>query len=385
MPDGIDDLDGQALEIASKYLLDRWTLKQLSSKYHRSPATLHRRLTKWLDSGRFELTDTRTEESVPRVVGINDRLSDALSGRTHIWRAHVAVIDGVDDAYSENYLGPDDSAEAQRAFEAHDRLHLALGQVASSYFASRLRRGMTIGVSSGRGVGFLVMGLADIAEERPFLLRGYQSIRIESLCGGARVGAWAVPTVRALDADENVFQLSSMLGVPRSGVTYMRGWISGERRPDMERDASAGPPLDMALVGLEVLNTRHQFFLHHDQNVQLGAIAPYIETLKELQSGDDTLLDSVAGIAHHFFTTGQHEYQNRLVQAVDGINEEVLVVLPERIRTAAEVIMVAGGAQKLNALVDLLGGRCPDAPVDLDNLTLITDAWTAERVLERLA
>ena len=385
MPDGVDDLDGEALEIASKYLLDRWTLKQLASKYHRSPATLHRRLTKWLDSGRFELTDTRTEESVPRVVGINDRLSDALSGRAHIWRAHVAVIDGVDDAYSENYLGPDDSAEAQRAFEAHDRLHLALGQVASSYFASRLRRGMTIGVSSGRGVGFLVMGLADIAEERPFLLRGYQSIRIESLCGGARVGAWAVPTVRALDADENVFQLSAIFGVPRSGVTYMRGWISGERRPDMERDASAGPPLDMALVGLEVLNTRHQFFLHHDQNVQLGAIAPYIETLKELQSGDDTLLDSVAGIAHHFFTTGQHEYQNRLVQAVDGINEEVLVVLPERIRTAAEVIMVAGGAQKLNALVDLLGGRCPDAPVDLDNLTLITDAWTAERVLERLA
>ena len=385
MPDGIDDLDGQALEIASKYLLDRWTLKQLASKYHRSPATLHRRLTKWLDSGRFELTDTRTEESVPRVVGINDRLSDALSGRAHIWRAHVAVIDGVDDAYSENYLGPDDSAEAQRAFEAHDRLHLALGQVASSYFASRLRRGMTIGVSSGRGVGFLVMGLADIAEERPFLLRGYQSIRIESLCGGARVGAWAVPTVRALDADENVFQLSAILGVPRSSVTYMRGWISGERRLDMERDASAGPPLDMALVGLEVLNTRHQFFLHHDQNVQLGAIAPYIETLKELQSGDDTLLDSVAGIAHHFFTTGQHEYQDRLVQAVDGINEEVLVVLPERIRTAAEVIMVAGGAQKLNALVDLLGGRCPDAPVDLDNLTLITDAWTAERVLERLA
>ena len=385
MPDGIDDLDGQALEIASKYLLDRWTLKQLSSKYHRSPATLHRRLTKWLDSGRFELTDTRTEESVPRVVGINDRLSDALSGRTHIWRAHVAVIDGVDDAYSENYLGPDDSAEAQRAFEAHDRLHLALGQVASSYFASRLRRGMTIGVSSGRGVGFLVMGLADIAEERPFLLRGYQSIHIESLCGGARVGAWAVPTVRALDADENVFQLSAIFGVPRSGVTYMRGWISGERRPDMERDASAGPPLDMALVGLEVLNTRHQFFLHHDQNVQLGAIAPYIETLKELQSGDDTLLDSVAGIAHRFFATGQRRYPDSLLKAVDGINEEVLVVPPERIHTAAEVIMVAGGAQKLNALVDLLDGRCPGAPVDLDNLTLITDAWTAERVLERLA
>ena len=141
----------------------------------------------------------------------------------------------------------------------------------------------------------------------------------------------------------------------------------------------------MALVGLEVLNTRHQFFLHHDQNVQLGAIAPYIETLKELQSEDDTLLDSVAGIAHRFFATGQRRYPDSLLKAVDGINEEVLVVPPERIHTAAEVIMVAGGAQKLNALVDLLDGRCPGAPVDLDNLTLITDAWTAERVLERLA
>ena len=382
MPDGVDDLDGEALEIATRYLLDRWTLKQLAGRYHRSPATLHRRLSKWLDDGRFELADTRAEEATPRVAGVDEHLSDALSDRSDIWRAHVAVIEGAGDAYSEEYLGPDDGVDAQRAFEAHDRLHQALGQAASSYFASRLRRGMTIGVSSGRGVGFLVMGLAELAQERPSLLRGYQSIRIESLCGGARVGAWALPTVRALDADENVFQLSSILGVPRSGVTYMRGWISGEQQRDVEYPDC--PDLDMALVGLEVLNTRHQFFLHHDQNVQLGAIAPYIETLKELQSGDPTLLDSVAGIAHHLFTTGQREYPDRLLEAVDGINREVLVVPPERVRTADEVIMVAGGAQKLNALVDLLDGGCPGAPVDLENLTLVTDAWTAEQVLARL-
>ena len=382
MPDGVDDLDGESLEIATRYLLDRRTLKQLADRYHRSPATLHRRLAKWLDDRRFELVDTRAARTHPRVVGIDERLSDALSDRSDIWRAHVAVIEGAGDAYSEEYLGPDDGVDAQRAFEAHDRLHQALGQAASSYFASRLRRGMTIGVSSGRGVGFLIMGLADLAQERPSLLRGYRSIQIESLCGGARVGAWALPTVRALDADENVFQLSSILGVPRSGVTYMRGWISGEQRRDVEYSDS--PDLDMALVGLEVLNTRHQFFLHHDQNVQLGAIAPYIETLKELQSEDDALLDSVAGIAHHFFPTGDREHPASLLRAVEGINEEVLVVSPERIRTADEVIMVAGGAQKLKALVDLLDGRCPGAPVNLENLTLVTDAWTAEQVLERL-
>ena len=384
MPDGVDDLDGEALDIATRYLLDRWTLKQLAGTYHRSPATLHRRLAKWLDDGRFVLADTRAAQTSPRVVGIDERLSEALSGRTRIWRAQVAMVEGVGDAYSEDYLRPDGSVEANRAFEAHDRLHQALGQAASSYFATRLRRGMTIGVSSGRGVGFLIMGLAELAQERPSLLRGYRSIQIESLCGGARVGAWALPTVRALDADENVFQLSAILGVPRSGVTYMRGWISGERQREADREVSGGPPLDMVLVGLEVLNTRHQFFLHHDQNVQLGAIAPYIKTLKELQAEDDSLLDSVAGIAHHFFVTGQRKYPDRLLEAVDGINQEVLVVPPERVHTADEVIMVVGGAQKLNALVDLLDGRCPGAPVDLDNLTLVTDAWTAEQVLERL-
>ena len=118
--------------------------------------------------------------------------------------------------------------------------------------------------------------------------------------------------------------------------------------------------------------------------MQLGAIAPYIETIKELQTDDPTLLDSVAGIAHHFFVTGEREYPESLVKAVDGINEEVLVVPPQRIEAAAEVIMVTGGAQKVNALVELLEGRCADAPVELDNLTLFTDAWTAEQALERL-
>ena len=172
MPDGVDDLDGEALEIATRYLLDRWTLKQLADRYHRSPATLHRRLAKWLDDSRFELVDTRASQTSPRVVGIDERLSEALSDRTRIWRANVAVVEGAGDAYSEDYLGPDDGVDAQRAFEAHDRLHEAVGQATSSYFATRLRRGMTIGVSSGRGVGFLVMGLAELAQDRPFPAQG---------------------------------------------------------------------------------------------------------------------------------------------------------------------------------------------------------------------
>ena len=261
------DFDQEALEIAKKYLLERWTLKELAAEYYRSPATLHRRLTGWLDQNRFDLVDNLDDRSAARVVDVDDQLGEQLAARTKIWRAQVASISGAEEAETEGYLQPDGTPEAQRAFEAHDRLHEALGSVAAAHLATRLQRNMTIGVASGRGVGFAVMKLAEIGSEKPSWVRGYESVRIESLCGGARVGAWALPTVRALDADENVFQLSSILNVPRRNLTYMRGWISGDDMSPTTADDSPKNALELALVGLEVLNTRHQFFPHHDQNV----------------------------------------------------------------------------------------------------------------------
>ena len=73
--------------------------------------------------------------------------------------------------------------------------------------------------------------------------------------------------------------------------------------------------------------------------------------------------------------------RKKLLAVAQGINEAILAVPPERIKTAGEMVMVAGGAQKVNALVELLTGRCLDAPVDLDNLTLVTDAWMAQQVI----
>ncbi len=380
-----DDLSAQALDITKKYLLHRSTLKELAAEYHRSPATMHRRLTKWLDEGRFELVDTTDVQSTPRVLGIDDDLSEELTARTKVWRAHVGTIEDVEAAYSEDYLKPDWTVEARRAFEAHDGLHEALGAVAAEYLVTRLQRRMTIGVASGRGVGFTVMRLADLAKDRPSLLRGYESVRIESLFGGALVGAWATPTARALDADENAFQLSTILNIPRTNVSYMRGWLSGEPTETRAQGRDFQKPLDMVIVGLGVLNSRHQFYVHHDQNVQLGAIAGYIETLKALQAEDGSLLDSVAGVGHYLFPVGRKGiYPAELLVAVEGINDALLAVPEERIKTAWEMLLIAGGAQKVSVLVELLTGQCPDAPVDLDNVTIVTDAWTAKQVLKRV-
>jgi hypothetical protein len=71
-----DDLNAEALDITKKYLLGCSTLKELAVEYHRSAATLHRRLTKWLDEGRFDLVDTAGVQSSPRVLGINNSLSE---------------------------------------------------------------------------------------------------------------------------------------------------------------------------------------------------------------------------------------------------------------------------------------------------------------------
>jgi len=53
------------------------------------------------------------------------------------------------------------------------------------------------------------------------------------------------------------------------------------------------------------------------------------------------------------------------------------------LESAEEVILVAGGAQKEEALYHFVMGNCRDAPIDPARVTLITDSWTADRILER--
>lgn len=252
---------------------------------------------------RFELVDTTDVQSSPRVVGIDEGLSEELTARTKIWRSHVGIIEGVDGAYSGDHLMPDSTAEAQRSYRAHDRLHEALGEVAAGYLVTRLQRRMTVGLASGRGVGFAVMRLADIAQERPSLVRGYESGHIESLFGRSLVGAWATPIARALDADENEFQLSTALNIPQTKILYMRGWLSGAPADFRSRCRSNERPLNLAIV-VGVSNSWHQFYTPHDQNVQLGAVAGYIEILKSLQPDLSGLLDSVAGVGSLRFPGG---------------------------------------------------------------------------------
>lgn len=379
-----DNLERDALEIARSHLLKGMPFAAIANdKRYTTASTIHRRLKRWLAADRFELTDKQASQSAARVLDVDSQLETRLVEGTKLWQARVVRISGVEDACSEKYLGDPNDRDTQIAYRAGDDLHHALGEVAAEFILGRLQRNSRIAVASGRGVGFTIMKLAELAQRMPARFRGFDSVDLFSLCGGTRVGAWVVSTSRDLDADENVFSLAGILKVPGNQVTYMGGWIS--KQPSLTPStAQFQRNLDLALVGLGQLNTHHHFFRHYAE-AQLGAMAEPLRRIKVFQSETPALLYKIAEIGHRPFLVGERDgVPEDFLSAIATINAVVWAMPPEKIREAREVILVAGGAQKVDALFELVTGRCDESPVQPNKVALITDAWTAEAILQRL-
>ena len=372
-----DDLEHQALSIAADHLLRGKSLRELAPIYSASASTLHRRLAAWRKEGRFELVDRRSFAA--RIESRDERLEEELARRTQLWRARVVRINGVDSAASDDYLLGPTTPAAMTAFRAADELHRALGSAAAELFLSSLKRHANVALASGRGVGFTISSLEDAAAQHPSWLRGFETVHIESLCGGGHVGTWATPVTRALDADQNAFALANVLGVGKTNVDFMGGWIASKGNRRLRRNRR----IDLALVGLGQLNSRHHFYYHY-QEVQLGEMAEPLARIRRLQESDPSLISSIGELGHRLFLVGAGPFPAELQTAVREINEATLSVSPERLTAAGEVILVAGGAQKTHALVQLLSGNCPDAPIDPARVTLVTDSATAAAVLAAL-
>ncbi len=371
-----DNLDDKAVEIATEHLLKGRPLREMARDYASSASTLHRRLTAWREQGRFQIVDQRAMAA--RVVRRDERLEEELARRTLLWRARVVEVEGVSLSSSNDHLLEPGSAAAISAFRASDELHRVLGIAAAEVFLGSLKRHGTVGVASGRGVGFTISGLEELARRQPSWLRGYETIHLQSLCGGGHVGTWATPVARDLDADQNVFALASVLGVSKTSLGFMGGWIAARESLPAKRSRGA---LDLALVGLGQLNSHHHFF-HHYQDVQLGEMAAPLARIRALQAKDPGLISSVAEMAHRLFVVGEGTFPPELQAAMSEINRATLAVSPQRLKAAGEVVLVAGGAQKVPVLRELLMGRCPDAALDLSRLTLVTDATTARAILQ---
>ena len=250
--------------------------------------------------------------------------------KTGIWRARVVRISGVEEAYTEHYLEKPESESAQAAYRASDELYRCLGEVAAELMLNSLRRGMTIGISSGRGVGFTIEGLKEMVRRAPSWATGYESIRLVSLCGGAHIGTWEYANSRDFDADENVFSLSSLLKIPRQNVSYMSGPISmdsNSRQPEINPKFS----LDMAVIGLGQLNTQHHYLRDYNE-LQLKSMSEPIRRIIEWQSKNPDLRDSVAEIVLRLYPTANKSLPLEFLETIRETNNSVLAITPRRFK-----------------------------------------------------
>ena len=371
------DLDKVALEIARKHLLEKISFKELGRMYYVSPSTIQRRLMRWLEDNRFDITD-KLKPARPVVVKRDDRLAEELVRKTGIWRARVVRISGLDEPES----GETPNGEISYAQKASDELHRCLGEVAAELVINGLRRNMTIGLASGRGVGYTIDGIKEIADQTPSWISGYESIRVVSMCGGAHLGGWQNSNSgRDFDADENVFALSSILKNPRKNVYYMNGPVL-VNSPDQRSDLNPRFEFDLVVISLGQLDTQHHYLRDHN-DLQLKTLTEPIRRIVEWQSENPDCLDGVAEIVLKLYPAVSQDLPMGIEETIREANERILSVIPEKIREAGEVILVAGGEQKTDVLHGVLTGKYPDNPIVKKNLTLVTDSLTAEAILNR--
>ncbi len=379
------DLDNLALEIARKHLLKNVSFKELGQAYYASPSTIHRRLKKWLEEDRFEVQDRLAKPRAAAIVARDDDLGEALARRTGLWRARVVRISGVEPAYTAHYLEKPDSPEAREAYKASDELHRCLGEIGGELLLNGLRRNITVGISSGRGVGFSIEGLGELVRKTPSWGRGYESLHLVSLCGGVHVGKWEISDTnrRDFDADENVFALAGILNIPRNNLSYVTGPVSVEKKE--KQSVSGGSfSLDMAVIGLGQLNTQHHYFRDYN-NLQLRSMAGPICKIIEWQSSHPEMYRGLVEIVLRLYPSAKGSLPPEFIETLREVNDSILAASPEKIRSAGEVILIAGGRQKAEALCGILTGEYPSAPLEKSNLTLVTDAWTAEAILKKTA
>ena len=372
-----DLVEQSALDIARRNRLEGTSLKKLSQEFNMGVTTLHRKLARWIKQDRFELIDRWSSPTLD--VPTDEPLGESLAQETSIRRARVADVTGVEAAYGPDYRQSADSYRGQAAYEAGDKLHLALADVAARLLLNKMRPNMAIGLASGRGVAFTVQRLEELTKDRPSWISGYQGVEIFSLSGGSWMGSWWISFNRPLDADANVFHLGTILQVPPSNRTYKGSWLV--------RDALPGQPsyedvhLDLVIAGIGQLDTGHHF-LRPDAALQLESMSDALTRIKEFQEIDQHRA-VIAEICHILFHGGTGQPPEEVAEIMARLNSSISTAPKKILQDADEVLLVAGGAQKEEALYNFVKGHCTDAPIDPGRVTLITDAWTARRILER--
>jgi DNA-binding transcriptional regulator LsrR (DeoR family) len=327
---------------------------------------------------------------------IDEALSRQLRQKTVFTNAIVVNCRNVDGAQHDEL--PPNEAERPGAYIDSDILHLQISRHAASYLAGRLGHGYKVGIGSGRASTYT----ADFfcKDARAGKVRRLVEVAIFSLVGGVRDVRWSqelAPEFKDvpanLDADEGASLLAEALHVQRESYLHLVNLPISISTNDLPAVVKAianhlfemPDRLDMMISGIGVLNTGHHF-IDHCQGAGLAAISDDLQKLQQLQSKDPAMLESIGEVCHRLFWCGDGPTPHKVQKIIRQVNSKVIAVPFKVINEAKELLLVAGGRQKLPVLTRLSKTASSDAaqvPFRVDRITLVTDSWTARKILER--
>jgi DNA-binding transcriptional regulator LsrR (DeoR family) len=340
------------------------------------------------DTGLISIEVTDVFGSTPTV---NRRLGAELERRATLSRALVVEVDDGDAGGGDGDGDGDVNG---------DQLHYQLGRVAAEYvydLVDSADDNMAIG--AGRGVHFTVRALRELVEQRK---PEPGQLEIFSMVGAmwVRTHSMREPSREFVDADQNALELADIFDVPWPKVHLVwlpRLYMAGDQSEKEEVVARVAPHvlgddwhgqtpkdssrLSLSLFGLGVVNEGGHFMMRH-WGPQTAAVAE-IEALRQIVLPVDPT--AVVDVCDRFWLRRDADLpadvRAEAQRIVDSLNRRSVAVSFVKLNAARRRCLVAGGAQKLEGLAEvLLHGN----DIGIRPNVLITDDRTATALLDRL-
>ncbi len=400
-----------AARIAKMVLVDRLEQKEILLQLKRSePSLAHidastvSRLYRFaLDTG---IVRVHIDENAPFKPARVETLERELVAAYELQSAIVADTTGHDETLESSL--------------ADDQMHQALGQLCADYLDTIVRQNEIVALSSGRAVFYSCESLFN---KHIFDKRNVRGVKVVSMNGNIAAEVWSMESPdarRAMDADisgawlarafpdAQLIRLS--LPVAVKSPDMIQDWLDeGPGRwisPQVWKDklkqgvANTGKPDDdevyvptLALVGIGGVRAKsgHRFIvgLHEPMlgNLQpeLGKMIDLIES--HTGEGRNGVSCAVGDLCNRLFITLAAKKNLpkivliELESYVKSINERLLSITFEQLYMVPKVVVVAGGATKVDAIRSVLEWQAMgwEQPIVHD---LCTDKETAIRLLE---
>ena len=270
-----------------------------------------------------------------------------------------------------------------------DRIHMELGYALACELGSHIVDNAVIGLGSGRGPYYTVMGLGML----PRL--SHRNVTLLSLTGAVYPRMHDENVNALLDADFHAY----LLGLSFSEVVTPKLMFNPIAHDDVAvvrsktwlGDAAyreSKPTI--AIVGVGVLQPGHRFFDAVVRGVQGDVLDPILAQLKKLValSSDVRKQDGlaeycpVADICNRLFflpPPAPHQLakgvQQKIEALITAVNARLLTASEEQMSSVERLVLVAGGTSKAQAIATLLDNA------QLHVRIVCTDAVTARAML----